>query len=46
MITDYLRTISLKLLTISHLLRFEENQIERERGVILREMQEVETNLQ
>lgn len=26
--------------------RFEEKQIERERGVILREMQEVETNLQ
>ncbi len=26
--------------------RFEESQIERERGVILREMQEVEQNLQ
>jgi len=26
--------------------RFEDKQIERERGVILREMQEVETNLQ
>jgi len=28
------------------LLRFEDVQIERERGVILREMQEVEQNLQ
>jgi predicted Zn-dependent peptidase len=41
-----LQFIYLQDLTLNLIYRFEEAQIERERGVILREMQEVEQNLQ